>query len=376
MVANLYAFLAGLPAVLGFGAFIFYTFSRQQRRASPSAQLILDHLKQRGAQLPELPAKLTGTHVYKLLDRHEDLRQSVPAEEYQLLQDISKREQREHLFALLFMGGTVALSLILYVILVWKPWEDKKGRPITKIRYDFELLQKASPRQTYVLNQLKDILQGWLDEDRQNSSDSVQRFYDSGFQLIHRPERGDGSRIENYDVIALPGGPKAEENLQSIMTLESQVPNDIQDFTTVSMLGFDIGVFASDWKPPQKFDAQITKNALYHEQLLPLNICSPLQPVMAKFDFKDMSVTYLGRNIEPILMGVDRSIKFWNEMVSKPIYVVYFPYFAGRTTQLRNLTISSDLGPELKFDTQNIQRIDVPSGDGETVVTYLLKGSN
>ncbi|PWT97557.1 MAG: hypothetical protein C5B51_31120 [Terriglobia bacterium] len=81
-----YTFLASLPALLGFCAFIFYQFLGTQAKGEPITQKTVDQLRREAPGAVEPDKRLAPAKVERLLQRNQDLQKVVGRQDFLLLQ--------------------------------------------------------------------------------------------------------------------------------------------------------------------------------------------------------------------------------------------------------------------------------------------------
>lgn len=110
----MFKFLTLLPAVLSFVGFVIYLIWKSNRESSPIAKSVIDTIKSKSTNLPELDKRLNPKQVFNLINTHSELREILSSNDYNLLlYTIKSDEKRIYLYGLLTFL-LVCISLFTY----------------------------------------------------------------------------------------------------------------------------------------------------------------------------------------------------------------------------------------------------------------------
>ncbi len=105
----MYKYLSLLPAVLSFTAFVIYLLNKRNKQSSGLVQSIIDTIQSKSSETIKLDDRLSARQVFTLVNEHPDFREKLNDQDYQLLANVLKAEQRKNF-------GYGILTLILVVV--------------------------------------------------------------------------------------------------------------------------------------------------------------------------------------------------------------------------------------------------------------------
>jgi hypothetical protein len=333
-------FLYALPAILGFTGFVIHLVLSNRRPPSPVLMGILDVVRKRAGRVPPLDERLSGKAVYDLLSKNQELRKAITPEEMELLHGIRADEQSESRRVFAFLAFALSLSLILFVVLEWRPWDKAPARPISEVLYNVRLRSPVPADYKPTFDQLQTQMTALLAQT-QGKENGQKLLHDQG--LYFECQLGkDPAKIGNYQVTLMPGGEFAA-NL-----LKTQRPPLPPVFTTLMLSitlveNTEAAVEASltDPKAP----------SLWQDNLLAL-VDSPYTPLTLTLDFSTGELVYGLNSVKAFQPRVTQSVKYWGDFKNNAI--VIFPAMLA-DAKLERFEICSSVGPEQPTKTQTLQ---------------------
>lgn len=120
--AIMYEFFALLPAVLSFAGFVLYLFWKNKKE-SPVVISIVDTIRSKSQDLPELDKRLSAQKIYQLLNRHPELREKLSQNDYNLLQYAIRSENRKD-----YLYGVLTILMVAISIFAYTKIEERQNR--------------------------------------------------------------------------------------------------------------------------------------------------------------------------------------------------------------------------------------------------------
>lgn len=119
----MYKYLALLPAVMSFVGFVLYLFLKNKNEASPVVVSIVETIRSKSADLPELDKRLEPKEVFKLINKHPELREKLSQNDYDLLLYSVKSEYQKN-----YLYGFITIILVGISIFAYYKIEQYQNR--------------------------------------------------------------------------------------------------------------------------------------------------------------------------------------------------------------------------------------------------------
>jgi hypothetical protein len=346
---DMLAFLSALPAILGFTGFVVYLLLRSRQPPSPILLEIISIIRDRKGALPKLDSRLSGRSVFRLIDEHKELRDTLTASEVKLLESVRISEDREHARVMWILAVTITISLLLFVVLQWQPW---KKRSIEDLALSYELVYPVKELHGPAFDAVTSDMQFLLDEAVKAGRKPEDVFRDIGGLLTRISPDGPTNSIKSYILELLPGGQLATAVAGDAKSGQQGAPG---------LAALDTLFIALIVLPDDKGRIEDAINAIKNpsEALWSHNIvasaASAYQPLHVKLNFQTREITFRIYNLREFERPRTLRVKFWEDFGGKNIFLI--PMGVEPTT-LRSFSISSALGPEIVATGKQIRAAD------------------
>lgn len=110
----IYKYLALLPAILSFTGFVIYLLLRKKNETSPIVKIILETIKSKSENLPELDKRLGARQVFKIINKHEEFRKRLSKNDYDLLLYAIRAENRRKVLYGIITFFILGISIFAY----------------------------------------------------------------------------------------------------------------------------------------------------------------------------------------------------------------------------------------------------------------------
>lgn len=120
--AIMYDFLALLPAVLSFVGFVLYLIWKNKKE-SPVVISIVDAIRSKSQDLPELDKRLSAKKIFQLINSHPELREKLSQNDYNLLQYAIRSENRKD-----YLYGMLTILMVAISIFAYTKIEERQNR--------------------------------------------------------------------------------------------------------------------------------------------------------------------------------------------------------------------------------------------------------
>ena len=342
MAWNLYSVIAALPAALGFGVLIFYLFTKRSGAGNAVSLQTLELIKTRSRDLPALDNRLTGKEVLGLLKTDENLRKIFTTEELKIIDGVRRSERRQQWFAFVFLCGTVVLSLLLYLLLVWKPWEHPQPHPINHFAVEFSMSRPVPPDMNDVWKTIREKAEASLKTGNKTTQ------LNEGFAFNINVDKPNSTSITDYRVTIMPGTPIWDYLWAQ---QEAQPPN----IGAIKLLMFNATVILTDSALP---DDMTQFNPSSVRERMGFMIASALHtssiPLTYECDFKENRYSVHSSSYVPMIVANERWVHTWEELSGLTVVLIMDP-INGEDWVLDFLRLHSELGLQYSIPNKAIR---------------------
>ena len=236
-----------------------------------------------------------------------------------------------------FPERTVALSLILYLILVWKPWVKPNPHPINHFAVDFAFSRGITPEMATIWKTLREKAEKSLQGSKQTQ-------LNEGFAFVADGSTTDPLNVEGYKLIVLPASPLWNWLWEEMAKGDTGV---------IKLMMFHASFFLTD--------GELSENQVNFDGLrkkMQFSIVAGLQtmslPLYFELDFRRNLYRLQSSSYVPMLVGAERTIQTWEELAGLNLVVEMFP-LNGEGWNLEFVRLHSELGLQYKISVDAIK---------------------